>query len=55
MKKRSHSDRLPVEKIIRDFEREEAKPGRKGALKLAPTFDEALGRILKAKPTSRSK
>jgi len=57
MKRNGHSDdRLPVEKIIRDFEREEQTGRhRKDAFKIAVTFDEALGRILKAKPEHKHK
>ena len=54
MKAKTRDDRLPVEKIIREFEEEEAKPGhRKDAFKIDVPFDEALRRIAKAKPEPR--
>ena len=44
--KTRHDNRLPVEKIIREFEESEAKPGhRKDAFKIDVTLDEALRRI----------
>lgn len=51
---RRAADSLPVEKIIREFEESEAKPGhRKDAFKIDVPFDEALRRIGKAGPGRR--
>ena len=54
--KKRHDDRLPVEKIIREFEAEEAKPGHRGdAFKIDMPFDEALKRIAGAKLQSKKR
>ena len=54
MKATTRDDRLPVEKIIREFEESEAKPGhRKDAFKIDVPFDEAPRRIAKVKPEPR--
>jgi hypothetical protein len=53
---RCHTERLPVEKIIREFEESEAKPGhRKDAFKIDVPFDEALRRIAAAGPEPKSR
>jgi len=52
--KTRHSNRLPVEKIIREFEEQEAKPGhRKDVFKIDVPFDEAPRRVAKVKPEPR--
>lgn len=52
--KTRHENRLPVEKIIREFEEQEAKPGhRKDAFKIDVPLDEALRRIGKAERKPR--
>jgi hypothetical protein len=49
--KTRHDDKLPVDKIIPEFEEEEVKPGHRGdRFKIDVPFDEALRKIAKARP-----
>lgn len=56
MEKNLKSNRLDVEKILEDFDKEEkSKSHRKGTFKIDKPFEEALDTILKAKPELKAK
>lgn len=55
MPKRKLKDSLSVDKVLKEFrEYEESSGHRKGTFKIDAPFDEALKKILKAKPTKQA-
>jgi hypothetical protein len=51
---KKRSERLDVQKVMEDFQREEeSSPRRKDAFKIDKPFEEALDTILNSKPTGK--
>ncbi len=51
---RKTGDRLDVAKVMEDFQKdEESSSGRNGTFKIDATFDDALRKIVKAKPGTK--